>query len=348
MKPTALVVTTVHWPDDTRIRERLIRTLGRNFEVTFATRSPGPSDPSGLDWVPLEGGRLRRNLSVLRVCLRGQWDVLVVHDPELIPAAMASRLVHRRPVVLDVHENIPAIAMTREWVPRALRRPLAGVMRWILRLAERALTITLAEEGYLELFAREHVVFPNYPDTGRYPEPKPGDRSVVYLGDVTAERGARVAVEACRTAGLALTLVGRVGDELRQELSESFPHGPGVRFTGELANPVALEEIRGRGVAISPLLDLPNYRHSAPTKVLEYLALGLPVVASDLPGTRSLVAGLEAVELVTPGDPDLLAAAMLRSLEPEVRHSAARQAPRVRESFRWPGDEVTRFYLSLV
>ena len=347
MKPTALVVTTVHWPDDTRIRERLIRTLGQSFGIRYATKSPGPSDRSGLDWVPLKGGRLRRNLAALRVCTRGPWDVLIVHDPELIPVAVVSRLVRRRPVVLDVHENIPAIAMTREWVPGAMRRPLAAVMRWLLRVAERALTVTLAEDGYQELFAREHVVFANYPDTRRYPEPGPGDRSVVYLGDVTVERGARVAVEACRIAGLPLEFVGRVGDELRRELTESS-HGAGVRFTGALANPIALEEIRAGGVAIAPLLDSPNYRNSAPTKVLEYLALGLPVVASDLPGTRRLVAGLEAVELVDPADPGLLAAAALRSLEPGVRATAARQASRVRDSFQWPGDEVTRFYLSLV
>jgi glycosyltransferase involved in cell wall biosynthesis len=348
VKPTALVVTTVHRPDDTRVRERLLRSLTADFQIRYAARRPGPSDPSDLEWVPLGGRRIRRNLAALRICLFTRWDLLVVHDPELLPAAMLSRLTRRRPVVFDVHENIPATALTRSWVPTRLRRPLSAVLGRALHLAERILTITLAEPGYEVLFRRDHVVFPNYPDTAAYPGPEPGARRVVYLGDVTEERGATVAVEACALAGVPLTFVGRAPQELRERLGELASDRDSVRFTGELPNPAALEEARGAGVGISPLLDIPNYRESAPTKILEYLAVGLPVVASDLPGTRRLVEGLEAVELVAPGDVGETAGAIERCLEPAVRSAAARQIPEVRDRYRWPGAEVAAFYRELV
>ena len=347
MKPKALVVTTVHWPDDTRIRERLIRTLAEGFDVRYATRDPGPSDTSGLEWVRLPGGRMRRDLAALRLALTGSWDVLVVHDPELIPVALLGRL-RRRPVVVDVHENIPATAHTRDWVPEWLRTPLSLFLRHALRIAEPFLTVTLAESGYRSLFRRHHPVFPNHPDTRRYPDPTEGDRVVVYLGDVTTQRGARVAVEAVAEAGVPIVFIGRVGDDLRAELTTAGDDGTTVEFRGELPNPVALEEARRAGVGISPLLDGPNYRNSAPTKVLEYLALGLPVVASDLPGTRALVEGLQAVELVAPGDTTALAQAIERALEPSWRATASAQAREIRERFRWPAEEVLEFYRSLV
>lgn len=347
MKPKALVVTTVHWPDDTRIRERLIRTLAEGFDVRYATRDPGPTDRSDLEWVRLPGGRLRRNLGALRLALTESWDVLVVHDPELIPVALMARL-KGRPVVLDVHENIPATARTRDWVPEWLRTPLSAFLSFALRIVEPLLTVTLAESGYRRLFRRDHPVFPNHPDTRRYPDPIGGVRVVVYLGDVTVQRGARVAVEASAGAGVPIVFIGRAGDDLRAELAVTTGEGHTVDFRGELPNPVALNEARRAGVGISPLLDSPNYRDSAPTKVLEYLALGLPVVASDLPGTRELVEGLDAVELVTPGDPTALARAIERALQPSSRATAAAQAREVRERFRWPAEEVLEFYRSLI
>lgn len=347
MKPKALVVTTVHWPDDTRIRERLIRTLAEGFDVRYATRDPGPTDRSDLDWMRLPGGRSRRNLEALRLALTESWDVLVVHDPELIPVALLARL-KGRPVVFDVHENIPATARTRDWVPEWLRTPLSAFLRVLLRIVEPLLTVTLAESGYRSLFRRDHPVFPNHPDTRRYPDPTGGVPVVVYLGDVTVQRGARVAVEASAEAGVPIVFIGRAGDDLRAELASSTGEGHTVEFKGELSNPVALNEARRAGVGISPLLDSPNYRDSAPTKVLEYLAVGLPVVASDLPGTRELVEGLEAVELVTPGDTNALARAIERALQPSTRAAAAAQAPEVKERFRWPGEEVLEFYRSLI
>ncbi len=347
MKPTVLVVTTVHWPDDTRIRERLIRTLATTFEVRYASREPGPTDTSDLQWVPLRGRRVRRNLSALGHCLFTDWDVLVVHDAELLPAAMLARLLRRRSVAFDVHENIPATAMTRDWVPGALRRPLASLANALLRLAERTLAITLAEPEYETLFTRSHVVFPNHPETSRYPEPVEGDGSVVYLGDVTVERGAEVAADAAAIHGRPMKFVGRVDDHLQSRL-RSRTRSADLQFSGRLPNPDGLAAIRTAGVAIAPLLDTPNYRESAPTKILEYLALGLPVVASDLPGTRRLVEGLEAVELVPPGDHRALAGAIDRSADPEIRAIAARQADEVRERYRWPAEEVAAFYRSLV
>ncbi len=291
---------------------------------------------------------MRRNLSGLRHCLLSEWDVLVVHDPELLPAAMLARLTRRRPVVFDVHENIPATAFTRSWVPDRLRRPLARVLGILLRLAERPLVVTLAEDGYSSLFHGDHVVFPNYPDTSRYPEPAPGDGSVVYLGDVTIERGAGVTVDAANLHGRKVVFVGRVTSELETLLRDKATDPSKLEFTGLLPNPEAIERIRTAGVGIAPLLDSPNYRHSLPTKILEYLAVGLPVVASDLPGTRHLVEELEAVDLVPPNDPRELADPIERSLDPRVREKAAAQARMIRERFRWPGEAVTDFYRYLV
>jgi glycosyltransferase involved in cell wall biosynthesis len=343
------VVTVVHWADDTRIRERLMRTLSQAFDVVYAARSPGPSDRAGFDYVELTGGRLRRNLQAFRLALTSGWDVLVIHDPELVACGIVSRLVRRRPVVFDVHEDFPASAYTRAWVPRLLRWPIAAMMKGLLRAAETTLTITLAEPGYRRLFAGEHPTFPNYPDTTGYPKASTDvDGPVVYLGDVTQERGADVAVAACTNLQVPLRLIGRISSETRSRLTKASSLGDRLTIDGLVPNRVAIESLTSASVGLAPLRDLPNYRHSQPTKVLEYLAVGLPVVASDLPGTRELVAGLDAVVLVPPDDPDALAAGISQARSPDLAALARDQANAVRERFQWPSQEVRDFYRSLL
>jgi glycosyltransferase involved in cell wall biosynthesis len=349
MRSTVLVVTVVHWPDDTRIRERLIRTLSPEFKVVYAARSPGPSDRNGLEYVELAGNRLRRNLRAIRISLAGDWDVMLIHDPELVVAGVLARLLRRRPVVFDVHEDVPASAYTRAWVPRPIRMPVSLAMRGLLRVVEPILTITLAEPGYGRLFARSHPTFPNYPDTTMYPEAATNDDGpVVYLGDVTYERGADVAVEACTNLQVPLRLIGGITLETRSRLAEKSGLGDRLTIEGLVPNRAAVNALTEASVGLAPLLDLPNYRNSQPTKILEYLAVGLPVVASDLPGTRDLVEDLDAVFLVPAGNAEAMANAITRARSPEVAAAARAQAPAVRSRFRWPAEEVLRFYRSLV
>jgi glycosyltransferase involved in cell wall biosynthesis len=348
VKPTVLVVTVVHWPDDTRIRERLIRTLSSDFNVVYAARPPGPIDRAGLEYVELAGNRVMRNLRAIRVALTGDWDVMVFHDPELVIAGVLARILRRRPVVFDVHENVPASAYTRAWVPRPIRMPISVVMRAVLRLVEPILHITLAERGYERLFARSHPTFPNYPDTTSYPAAITDAGPVVYLGDVTYERGADVAVEACTSLQIPLRLIGRVTSETRSRLDDKSGLGDRLTIEGLVPNREAIAALTEASVGLAPLRDLPNYRSSQPTKILEYLAMGLPVVASDLPGTRELVDGLDAVFLVPPGDVEAMARAITRARSTEVAAAARAQAPTIRSRFRWPSEEVLKFYGSLV
>ena len=117
---------------------------------------------------------------------------------------------------------------------------------------------------------------------------------------------------------------------------------------GIASNPEAIRLISRAAVGLVPLLDVPNYRDSQPTKLLEYLAMGVPVVASDLPGTRELVESLNAVRLVPPGDAKSMAAAIEESLARGWLRAAIDQADEVRAKFRWPRQEVRSFYGSLV
>ncbi len=342
---TVLVVTTVHSADDTRIRERLIRTLAMRFQVRYATRAPGPTDSTGLDWLPLHGGRLRRWWAALGTLLTSRWDVAVIHDPELVPAGVIARFLLRRPVVFDVHEDLAAQIVAKDWLPRPTR-PLARLLsRVIYRMGETFLDLTLAEESYRRLFRRQHPVFPNYPRYEGWPEPGgEGDGTVIYVGDVRPERGVTDAAQACAIAGIPLTVVGPGEPVFSERLAEV---GGDVKMLGRRPHREALTLMGRASVGISPLRSLPNYIDSVPTKVVEYMAMGLPVVATDLPGTRMVVDGFEAVWLVPPGEVRSMARAVSEAATPASRVLAMSRVDRVRASFRWPEDSVLSHYSRL-
>ncbi len=336
-----LVLTTVHHADDTRIREKLIRTLDGGWQIDYRTRPPAPASDDGMFWRPLRGSRLVRNLAAASLLKFSRHDAVVIHDPELLPAALAASLIRRRPVVFDVHEDIPAQIMTKPQLP--LRRSLAAIAALLLRWAERRLVVTLAEPGYQRLFRQQHPVFANYPDPARLPPPAADGGYAVYVGDVTELRGVPLAVRACVRAGLPLIVVGRCSPDLADRLrAEATAAGGSVDVRGRLPHRAALDVMRSARVGLSPLQDIPNYRHSLPTKVLEYLGVGIPVIASDLPGTAAVIGDHPAVRLLTPDDEDAWVDA-LRAVSDDDR-AAART---VEVGAGWPAAGVRDFYDSL-
>lgn len=346
-RPRLLVVTTVHRPDDPRIRAKLIPTLAAEWEVAYAASVPGPSDTEGLTWLPLEGSRLRRWWRAGTLIRQKRWDLVAVHDPELLlPGCVRSLL--GRATLFDLHENLPSQLLTREWIPLPLRRPLSWISVRILRLAESLMAITLAEPGYRRLFRRDHPVIANHlPPVLPAPGPPASPPFLAYLGDITETRGAYLALEAAAGAGYKLVMIGRIAPpELGVALAaEAERLGVELELAGQMPHAEALERVVGAAAGLSPLLDIGNYRHSLPTKVPEYLALGLPVLASDLPGTRDPVAGLEGVTLVAPGGREAWREAGENlAQDPHRRALVAGQVDEVRRRFTWSSDEVLSAY----
>lgn len=346
-RPRLLVVTSVHHPDDARIRAKLIPTLGDEWDITYAAPEPGPTDRSGLDWVPLTGSRLSRLRQAVRLMNQDGWDLVALHDPELLVGGLP-RSRRGEPTLFDLHENLPAQLETKERIPSPLRRPLAKLAASVLRWAEPTMAITLAEPGYSRLFRAEHPVIANYLPPG-FPLPSPPSDPpfLAYLGDITVVRGAFEALEAAAGAGMPLVMVGRVSpptlvEPLNRRADEL---GVDLELTGPLPHRQALQRIAGAAAGLSPLLDIGNYRHSLPTKVPEYLALGLPVLASDLPGTSQPVEGLAGVTLIPPGDASRWREAGRQLAEdPGRRQRTADQVSKVRSLFTWPADDVVSVY----
>lgn len=312
-----LVVTVAHPPGDARILHREIAALCEHgHHVTYAAPFEAfgcipPREPRTKNVPRSEGNLLRRIPAVLaafRLVLRerAKQDVILVHDPELLPALAAARLPSRwpRPVaVWDVHEDVPAqVAMLP--LPGALRWAVAGLIHGTELVAEHAFELLLAETAYQGRFRRRHPVVPNSVRLRPGgPWPAEDQPRVIYIGSLTWARGAQELMEiAAALPGVTVELIGNAKADVEDAIRAAAARLPNLHYRGFVPNDLALARLPGALAGLSLLHDEPNYQHSQPTKVMEYMAHAVPSITTPNAASRELVESTDSGLVVAFGD----------------------------------------------
>lgn len=303
--------------------------LGRLF--LRRARRLGDGDLHGLRW------RLRWSWQARRLLRRNaRWaDValLVTQASSLL----AKGTMRRLPCVLSVDATVGQFTALEYQGPRD--RHSARQQRLIARLERRAVENAAAvmawtewnakalREEYGEAAARIEAIHPGLDAAWwgeaaeRRPRGREGPMRVLFVGNDVERKGLGTLVEAvARLEGEAVLDVVS-GDEV--------PERDFVRVHRGIS--AGTDELRER-YAAADVLALPTRADAVPWAVLEAMAAGLPVVASDVGAVGELLGGTG--ELVPPGDADGLAAALRRLADPERRRrlgEAARE--RVRQNY---------------
>lgn len=328
-----LVVTIVHDPEDARIRYRQIPALveaGHHVVYAAPFDAFGRTPPDGVEGLslPVASGRHRlRAIRAARSLLRrigAHADVILFHDPDLLLAAAG---LHRRlaPIVWDVHEDTAAALSMRAWVPTGFRRLLAACIRFAERWAERSCSLLLAEHSYRERFRLPHPVVPNSVRVPAEVTIAPRADRVVYLGKLSRPRGGAELIALARAMPeLSFQLIGPAEPDLQPALEAATAAGT-LEWMRFMPNEQALARLPGALAGLALLHDEPNYQHSLPTKLVEYMAHGVPVITTPNQASADLVASAEGGVVIPFGDIDA-AARVLRSFvdDPEARIAYAR------------------------
>ncbi|WP_300602980.1 glycosyltransferase family 4 protein [Trebonia sp.] len=347
-----VVCTVVHHPADARIYFRQISALlDAGHRVTYIaplTHDQNHIFPersvASLTAVAIPRAVGRRRLRALRAARAAMAahapdaDLLLVHDPELL--LVLPPRGKRPPTVWDVHEDTAAALTTKAWLPRFLRPAAAGGVTFAERLAERRLHLILAEHGYNARFRRTHPVVPNTTYVPETAAPPGGPRRVIYIGHLSPDRGSAEIVSLARMLaphGIAVELVGPADPAARAHIEAA---GDLVHWHGFVPNEQALAMAEGALAGLSLLHDEPNFVHSMPTKVVEYMARGVPVITTPLPLAVALVRTAECGFVVPFGDVAAACEAVLTlDRDPGLRlKMGARGHDAARQSLGWPAD----------
>lgn len=290
---------------------------------------------------------------VAQLTAERRYDVVHVSNPPdlLVFAGLIPRLAGAR-LILDVHDLTPDLF---EWrfgassARAAIRRLLEWQERLSVRMADSLMTV---HDGCADVLAERSTrsgqkidIVMNSLDERLLPARASGDDGwhdpvrLVYHGSLTQLYGVHTLIEAVGRSGLggrvALTILGD-GDQRPALERHAAQLGVAVEFSrGFVPIRHALERVADSDIGAVPLVGLPINRFSLPSKLFEYVALGVPVVA----GRTETIArhfGEDELSFFRPGDPDDLAARLQELVaDPEAARERARKALARYESYRW-------------
>ncbi|HEY6451293.1 MAG TPA: glycosyltransferase [Steroidobacteraceae bacterium] len=258
------------------------------------------------------------DLASLRLAVRSHYDALQVRDKFVI-ASIAVLVARLRGLRFFFWLSFPFpeadLIRARERLARQpafarLRGALSGwlLYHWILPRADHAFVQSeVMKQDFVDrgLNALRLTAVPMGVDLGDIP-PSPNavqrqagsDILLGYLGALDADRQLHMLVDMLadlRRSGMPVHLL-LIGDAYKPEDRELLLRRaaecavlPFLEITGLLPRLEALRRMKQVDIALSPIYPSPMYRVASPTKLVEYLALELPVVANDHPEQRRIL-----------------------------------------------------------
>jgi phosphatidyl-myo-inositol alpha-mannosyltransferase len=202
----------------------------------------------------------------------------------------------------------------------------APVVRLAVRRVDALVAVSPAAAEYVRRgTGRVAEVIPNGIDHSALSSLDAGGRSgnrVLFVGRDEPRKGLRVLLEA----------VERLPGKPELELVGPAGFGGRVRALGRVDDDELRRRLAAADVLVAPSLGGESFG----VVLLEAMAAGLPVVASDIPGYRDVLPP-EAGRLVATGDATALAAALTELLaDAELRHRVGEAGRRAAAAYAWP------------
>jgi phosphatidyl-myo-inositol alpha-mannosyltransferase len=309
---------------------RALRSLGVDARIIAPCDGPppepgittvGPSTrvPSNGSVAPIAAGRAvaRRTIEALRTF---EPDVVHLHEP-FSPGANHAALVGTEiPAVGTFHS---ARAGRNPWY-QTLRSPLRPLLR---RITSATAVSDQAARQVALTFGTECEIVPNGVEVDRFAKGDkllPSRPAIFFVGRLEPRKGVSALLDAFasldRDADLWIAGDGPQRDKL--EAREI----PSVEWLGRISEEEKATRLRSATVACFPAIDGESFG----IVLLEAMAAGTTLVASDIDGYRDVARHDREALLVKPGDVNELAAALRTVLDQEPRRDSLVAAGRVR------------------
>ena len=365
-KVRVLHVSTAHQPQDPRVVFKQCQTLSEHYDVHCALPHADPATAPAIHFIRLPYFRrviwrvlLTCPLIVVR-CLWLRPQIVHFYVPEFIPFAYVFQLFGAK-VIYEVQENL-----YKKMHLKAVNNGflLQKAFRWFDRFAQRHFYLIFTEHSYLDTYtqlAKPHAVIYNYPhlpflEPFRTPyQPNSAQPLFFYIGWLSFER----AFDTLITSLFQLTathpnfIVHLFGQRTFADADlAKLPYFTQVRkhlrFYGYTDQRIAFPYAVGATAGLALLKPVGDYPDSYTTKLLEYMALSLPVITSDFALYRDVVERHRCGFCVSATDPAQITDALTYLIDHPDEAGAMGQRGRraVEQFYNWisEADKLLRFY----
>ena len=358
---------------DNRVLREARALAAAGHEVTIVELAPGSRTPRAVAGgfsiasalprpavkrlIPFKLHRLVSGMTIAVAAARLRPDVVHAHDVAMLPSGwLAARLARAR-LVYDTHEFALGVAYRT--------RAYGGLVRMVERFfVPRSAAVITVSDGIAARLSevyrlrRPPVVVRNLPDLS-VAEDGPGLREqlgltadvplVLHQGAPAPDRGCETLVRAiARVDGAHLVFLGAGEAAYMTRLRATAELNERIHFLPARPPELLLAATADADVGVSLLEDVcENHRLALPNKVFEYVAAGVPVLASDLPELRRLVTATGIGVLVDPSDAQSVAAGIEAAVAGRAAIGDAQS--KVRESLSWTAESprLTALYADL-
>lgn len=351
-------LSSVHQRNDTRIFFKECMTLQKNGYDTFWIVADGLGDEvkNGVSIIDVGSSTNRFSRifsSTIKVFSRARKlnaDIYHFHDPELAPICLLFRLMSK-PVIFDVHENVAEQIKDKQWLSPTFARSLSFLFMLLNKVFTRFYNIIIAEYSYATLYENKKSknkfeVILNFPEVQfleKFKNIKRKGHEFFYIGVVSNDRGLEVILDALnildsKNFDFKMHFVGRLFDEVDWVKYASIKDK--VIFYGRksLDEGYAISSQCIAGLAV--LKPIGNYVGSYPTKVFEYMAIGLPTITSNFALYKQIVEENKVGWCVDPYSPEDLAEIMISILESNSLEEVSNFALSASEKYSWQTESV--------
>lgn len=317
------------------VQEMLRAFLASGAEVLLLSPrmdGPVPADLARVQCVPLpaapkgEAATRERRLLATNEDIAGALDSLgpldLVYERHALfaHAAMEWAVVHEVPGVLEV--NAPLLDEQARHRTLALPEEAESSARRAMAAAKAVSTVTPEVANYARDFSARNVhVIANAVNPARFPlrEQPTGPFTVGFLGTLKPWHDVATLIDAfarLRAGPIADAQLLIVGDGPERRSLEARLAEYGLAAAAEFTGAVTPETVPGclarMHAAVVPYTGQTQSFYFSPLKLYEYMASGLPVVASDVGHLPEVVADGRTGLLCEPDDPDAMAHALAR------------------------------------
>lgn len=355
-------ITSGHDPFDVRIFHKECRSLARaGHNVTLI--APADFDEQIVEGIRVLGVQRRKRRwhryqtwrQLIDRVHQIKPDIVHFHDPDLL---LITPFLSRYQLIYDCHERNAAAMLTKPWLAKPLRRPASILLsRLEPVLARWVQAVILVDDSQRSTFAdtnKSLFLVRNFPllKNSLISHARGCDRTVVHVGANAETRGCRVMIKAMqqvaqRMSGVRLLLVGpfnfrpyetRIRNLITNNRLEDV-----VIPIGEVPYDEVSDWIRNASIGLVAIQPVVQHQGGIPTKMFEYMAAGIPVVAGDIPPTRRYLAELDCGILVEPTSPKEYAAAIeyLLTNAIDARRLGAEGRKAVEHQYNWRNEETT-------
>jgi len=360
-------ITTVHPPFDTRVFHKECKTLEMaGYEVVLIAQHNKNEIIEGVKIIalPKPKNRFERMFfltkKAYRLALEQSADIYHFHDPELIPWMIKLKKKTRANIIYDVHEDVPCQILNKHWLPWIIRKPVAWIMDGVEWLSAHIFDAIIPSTPKIaDRFPKvKTVVIQNFPiiteilfTTNLIPYVQ-RPQSFVYVGVIASIRGIAEIVRAFSLLSdifkIRLELAGTFSPNEFVNTLRALSGWTSVTYHGEISRKqlvCLLGRVRAGLVVHQPI---PNEINAQPIKMFEYMAAGLPVIASNFPLWKEIIKENQCGICVNPLNPKEIARAIKYLIEhpEEAKKMGENGRKAVLEKYNWEneGKKLLKIY----